>query len=121
LIRDLLPSELHHPEDPGSSLTSRPGIPARTAPLPGRAEPYQGPPTAFAHRLLLVLFQKEFPSDKKRPLHNSILANFIRFFIMKSMVNSQIFARMRVMQRSQEVRSLINDDDFVKIAGRQIV
>jgi hypothetical protein len=36
-----------------------------------------------------------------RPLHNSILANFIRFFTMKSMVNSQIFARMRVMQRSQ--------------------
>jgi hypothetical protein len=35
-----------------------------------------------------------------RPLHNSILANFIRFFTMKSMVNSQIFARMRVMQRS---------------------
>jgi hypothetical protein len=36
----------------------------------------------------------------ERPLHNSILANFIRFFTMKSMVNSQIFARMRVMQRS---------------------
>jgi hypothetical protein len=28
------------------------------------------------------------------------LANFIRFFTMKSMVNSQIFARMRVMQRA---------------------
>jgi hypothetical protein len=38
-----------------------------------------------------------------RPLHNSILANFIRFFTMKSMVNSQIFARMRVMQRSRYV------------------
>jgi hypothetical protein len=36
-----------------------------------------------------------------RPLHNSILASFIIFFTMKSMVSFQIFARIRVMQRSQ--------------------
>jgi hypothetical protein len=36
-----------------------------------------------------------------RPLHNSILASFIIFFTMKSMVSFQIFAKMRVMQRSQ--------------------
>jgi hypothetical protein len=37
-----------------------------------------------------------------RPLHNSILASFIIFFTMKSMVSFQIFARMRVMQWSQD-------------------
>jgi methyltransferase-like protein len=46
--------------------------------------------------------------DTQRPLHNSILANFIRFFRMKSMVNYQIFARMRVMQRSHTIRSMVN-------------
>jgi hypothetical protein len=35
-----------------------------------------------------------------RPLHNSILANIIRFFSMKSMMNVQVFAKIRVMQRS---------------------